>query len=156
MIHFTLRVQDVSRQALTWGTEIPVVRENAFRTGRISLPQVPLDARFRPMLRIYDVDRHGGSVAIRFFDDDGVLLSEESVELIVPVGNQHPDPSGPATPDFYYPAWAQVSDFVARHPQLADHDRVRIEVEPPAGVHFWAFISVTNNETQHVTLITPQ
>lgn len=153
-IHFSLRVQDMSRQALTWGTEIPVVREHEFRTGRLSLPQIPLDARFRPMLRIYDVDRHGGSVAIRFFDEDGVLLAEESVELIVPEGYQRGD--GLLYYDYWYPAWAQVGDFVARHPQLAGNDRVRIEVEPQAGVRFWAFVSVTNNETQHVTLITPQ
>jgi hypothetical protein len=153
-IHFSLRVQDVSRQAQTWGTEIPVVREHEFRTGRLSLPQVPLDARFRPMLRIYDVDRDGGAVAIRYFDNDGVLLAQESVQFIVPEGSQRPD--GLFYYGYWYPGWAQVGDFVARHPQLAGNDRVRIEVEPPAGVHFWAFVSVTNNETQHVTLITPQ
>lgn len=148
-IHFSLRVQDLSRQSSTWGTEIPVVREHEFRTGRVQLPLVPLDARFRSMLRVYDVDRLGGSVAIRFYDDDGVLLAVSSLPLDVP------NPTTQIT-GVWYPGYLQMGDFVAWHPQLAGHDRVRIEVEPPAGVHFWAFVSVTNNETQHVTLITPQ
>lgn len=37
------------------------------------------------------------------------------------------------------------------------HDTVRAEIEPlTEGLRYWAFVSVTNNETQHVTTITPQ
>jgi hypothetical protein len=34
---------------------------------------------------------------------------------------------------------------------------LRIVIEPTHGVNsFWGFVSITHNETQHVTLITPQ
>lgn len=37
-----------------------------------------------------------------------------------------------------------------------DSDRLRVEIEPATGQPpVWAFVSVTNNETQHVTAITP-
>jgi len=44
----------------------------------------------------------------------------------------------------------------ARHP-LAPGNPIRIEVRAPeGGSRFWAFVSVTNNQTQHVTIISPQ
>jgi hypothetical protein len=40
--------------------------------------------------------------------------------------------------------------------ELADVPRVRVDVEAvSAGLRFWAFASVTNNATQHVTVVTP-
>lgn len=50
-----------------------------------------------------------------------------------------------------------MSDFVVSVIGPASSPFVRVEVEPLGeGARFWAFVSVTNNETQHVTLITPQ
>lgn len=46
-VETTLRVQDASRQSLTWGTEIPVVRERDVLTRAFSFLDVPTDARFR-------------------------------------------------------------------------------------------------------------
>src|SRR5260370_32300719 len=41
-------------------------------------------------------------------------------------------------------------------PELQGVDRVRIEITPATdGLRLWAFVSVTNNETQHVTVIAP-
>jgi hypothetical protein len=40
---------------------------------------------------------------------------------------------------------------------LAKDAAVRVEVTPlTAGSRYWAFVSATNNTTNHVTLITPQ
>lgn len=56
-VTFQLRVQDISRQAQTWGTTIPTVRESdAFTTGTASLTDVVQNADFRSMLRIYGFD----------------------------------------------------------------------------------------------------
>src|SRR5713101_5131166 len=55
-VQLNLRVTDLSRQALTWGTELPIVRERDFFTTPLTLINVPTDSRFRQALRIYDVD----------------------------------------------------------------------------------------------------
>jgi hypothetical protein len=40
---------------------------------------------------------------------------------------------------------------------VEDSARARIEIEPTLpDMRVWAFVSITNNETQHVTLVTPQ
>jgi hypothetical protein len=34
--------------------------------------------------------------------------------------------------------------------------QVRIEIEPfSAGVAFWSYVSITNNDSQQITLVTP-
>lgn len=43
------------------------------------------------------------------------------------------------------------------HLRLAWPQSARIEVQPlTAGSRYWAVVSLTNNETQLVTLVTPQ
>lgn len=160
---FNLRIQDLSRQSQTWGTEIPVVREHEFRTGVIQLLNVPLDERFRQMLRVYDPDGRGTTqVLIRIFsmDDQEGPGSQPLVQTIVTLAT----PAGVPTASGYpsAPGYVQLADF-GNMPELEGVERVRVEVEPvdnllnpDAEVRIWAFVSVTNNETQHVTTITPQ
>jgi hypothetical protein len=142
---FNLRVFDKSRQSLSWGTEIPVVRERDVRTGTVVLPNVPTDSRFRTMLRVYDFDGAlNHTVLVRFYADQDVL-AETRLTL------SH---LGEVTGDI--PGYAQIGNFTDTFPQLSAFTRLRIEITPISeGVRFGAFISVTNNETQHVTTITP-
>jgi hypothetical protein len=56
----------------------------------------------------------------------------------------------------FKPGYAQI-DFSTRFPTASQYSRLRIEIEPLAGTtRYWAFVSITNNETQHVTLVTPE
>jgi hypothetical protein len=121
-----LRVGDASRATATHGTEIPVVRESDFTTGKIVLLDAPFDARlpFRVRLRIYSLAKTSGPVTI-----EGV----GQVALT------------PA-PDFFTPSYAEVTD-------LPPGQRIVIL---PSGVPLWAFATVTNNDTQQITTITPQ
>jgi hypothetical protein len=156
---FNLRVQDVSRQAETWGTELPVVRESEFRSGRIELLNIPLDDRFRQTLRIYDPDAHEHArFRIALYDttavaqglerSPGTLVAEMIVEA--QTGKTY-RPGFPRVPSV-----AQLANFRDLLPNLPSSARLRIEIEPvTSGMRFWAFVSVTNNETQHVTLVTP-
>ncbi len=159
-----LRVQDVSRQAQTWGTEIPAVREGRFLTAAFDLLDVPLAAGFRQTLRIYDVDALPGATAVvRSYKIDSTavypnrqtnpqpapdtLLAEKVIVL-----QTEQRPESPAF-DFGY---AEIAS-VAAIPELQGADRIRIEIIPAAeNRRLWALVSVTNNETQHVTVITPQ
>src|SRR5215212_133519 len=64
-LHFYANVRDVSRQADSWGAEIPIVREADFMRDQISFPAVPLDPKYRQTLRIYGVDGVQAEVVVR-------------------------------------------------------------------------------------------
>ena len=151
LVAFESRVQDLSRQSQTWGTEIPVVRENQFVTRPVELLNVPVDQRFRLMLRIYDIDgRNNGTVRVSVypFPGRGASIGDIDLQLQPPTGG-HPK---------YKPAYAQLSDVRGLIPAGFDVGTVMgVRVTPlTPDLRIWAFVSVTNNETQHVTVITPQ
>ena len=111
---------------------------------------MPLDPTFRSLVRVYDFDPAPGHfVMIRPFKPDELqvkhdeLLKEISVPLKIPISTEQ------------NPGYAQLA--VNGLPELSSNGTVRIEVSPGTpGLRFWAFASVTNNETQHVTIVTPQ
>lgn len=136
-----LRVQDLSRQSLTWGTEIPTIWESDLLVQEADLLPVPIDPRFRQTLRIY----HLGPAATFFVNayslQNGGLVGSATLSTTDGLETR-------------YPASAEigVSALLGNLPE----GQVRIEVVPPTDLRYWTFISVTNNETQHVTSITPQ
>jgi hypothetical protein len=150
-ISFNARIQDVSRQALTWGTEIPIVHEREAVSGTLYLVNVPADDRFRQTLRIYDFDgRDGAQVMVRVYPNaSSTLLSESVITLKQGSIDDSPSPG--------WPAMAQLAFADIAGAPLVNGTRLRLEITPitPA-LRIWAFVSVTNNETQHVTTITPQ
>lgn len=150
---FGLRVRDLARQASSAGTEIPLVREKHFRQDTIYLLSVPVEARFRVALRAYDPDATGQVLLrVRVFSAAGSPpLYEQTLRLDPPTQNLLPEYNNyPA-----YPGYAQILNLETLVP--AGIGSVRIELTTlTADSRFWAFASVTNNDTQHVTLITPQ
>ena len=161
-VRFNLRVQDLSRQSETWGTEIPVVRESEALTGSSSLINVAVGPGFRQTLRIYDFDSAlDASVMVRFYavestnrtpirDQHSVMPDRLLLEL--PVALRTADSGQGRTA---HPGYADLLDFGSR-PELAGLDAVTIEITPFGEMRYWAFASVTNNETQHITVVTPQ
>ncbi len=144
-VDIALRVQDISRQALTWGTAIPVVRSVEFHTIA-RLIGVPTDSRFRTTLRVYGYGGTADPITVRIFDP-------ASSQPLVDTPWQLQGTSNGQT----YPAYLQIDGLADVFPQIRGHDVIRVEVESasnPARL-LWAFISVTNNETQHVTVIAP-
>lgn len=142
------RVRDLSRQALTWGTELRVVRESAIRQNEpIDLLNVPLDARFRQTLRVYDIGGRQYNVLLRFFDSNGNAITELSLPLAPGTFS--------ASGYLLAPSYVELGSLVDAVPQLMGRDRVRVQVVPTLQTaRLYAFISITNNETQHVTTIT--
>lgn len=151
-IAFNLRVKDLSRQAQTWGTEIPVVPAADTFTTALDLVNVPIDARFRQTLRIYDFDGFSHhKVRLRIYPLTGSTPLIDR-ELVLSEGR-----NGGAMLDVMYPGYVQINFLAEAFPQIREHDRVRIRIESASSqLRFWAFVSITNNETQHITLITPQ
>ncbi|MGH9457088.1 MAG: hypothetical protein ACRD2J_05545 [Thermoanaerobaculia bacterium] len=151
-LHATLHARDLSRQSESWGTEIPVVREDDL-PSKIVLLNVPLDDRFRRMLRIYDLRGIDGvTVSMRWFRaDTGEEVASERV-LLRTVARCAIGPCW--LPD---PAAASIPIEPPFPAGLEPGDRLRIEIEPAsADMKVWAFVSITNNESQQVTTITPQ
>lgn len=140
----SVRVTDLTRQADSHGVEIPVVRRRDFREDRIALIGVPIDPRFRNTLRIYSLSPNQSFV--------NVMISNEWRQV-------------PLTPgaDEFEPHFAVVTDFPPT-PQLpAGKTTIEVYVDTPRGpggavipgTPIWAFITVTNNDTQHITTVTP-
>lgn len=142
-VAMNLRVFDTSRSAENFGTEIPIVREREFADVRpLVLVGIPTDPRFRNTLRIYSAG-DGGFVSLTI-QGTGVRV-QHTLRL-------------PAQSDTDHPGYIEFSNF----PQNAGVVRVTIDgsslnrTPPLPNVNYWAFVSVTNNATQHITTITPQ
>ena len=144
-LSFALRVTDLSRSATSAGTELPVVRERDFRTATTNLLNVPTDPRFRLTLRLYEMSLDQASFSIRVLDQDSNAVLGERVVSVATTA-----PQGALR---FEPGYREVSDLGS----LVAGSHVRVEVSPlTAGSTFWTFISATNNDTQQITLVTPQ
>lgn len=146
-VAFQLRIRDVSRESDSLGTEVPVVRESEMFIGddEITLLDVPLDPRYRTKLRVYFLPDAG--------TDD---LAYVNVKVV-------PAEGGP--PSFLFtlltrqcsgvacawtPFYGELDVAAAGNGKRAD-----LYVDTIVGGPVWAFASVTNNNTQEVTLVTP-
>jgi hypothetical protein len=134
-----LRVYDSTRAAHNFGTELPVVYDRElFRNEPILFPGVPADPNFRNTLRIYATA--ATTITVDFESSTGT----KSVQVPLRPGANRFDP-----------AYAQSGDFPS------GGGPIRVVLTPPAagepgfGVPYWAFISVTNNDSQFITTIRP-
>lgn len=146
---FALRTRDVSREAESFGTDIPVVHErHMFRDVDLTLLDVPLDPRYRAKLRVYAFD----PLATNFGPFIGVVTDPPGP--VVPIGPTGVQLARNCSGNGCYatPLYGEM-DLPAQGPGVrAD---VYLDTETVAGSPVWAFITVTNNETQQVTIITP-
>lgn len=150
-VSMSLRVADISRNALNGGTDLPVIREGDLLRNAAQLFNVPLDAqKFRVLLRIYELAYTNSEFVVRIYpqdDDSGVS-----------VHNVHLTAFTPQTGAFRNEAaYAQLDVTDLLKLRKAWPAAARIEVQPmKAGSRFWAVVSLTNNQTELVTLVTPQ
>ena len=140
----SLRVWEVTRQGENHGVEIPVVRLEDFDEESIALVGVPTDPKFRLTLRVYGLNRGSPFVNVTW---DGNL-----VQLPLQFSN-----------NVFEPSYAVMTDFrPAPGRTILPYVNVLVEVprgpggELIPGTPIWAFITVTNNETQSITTVTPQ
>ncbi|HEX8155166.1 MAG TPA: hypothetical protein VF698_18685 [Thermoanaerobaculia bacterium] len=138
---FTATVLDESRQAISLGAELPIVREDEFRTAPLEFVDVPLRADYRLTLRVYALDVAGEApVAVEMFDAESNRLVGSTTARLT---RQAHDEA----------AFVQL-DSALPHPNGVS--RVRVRVGSSGVTPIWAFLSITNNDTQQVTILTPQ
>lgn len=152
---FTSRIRDVSREQDTAGTEIPVVRENQITQRTVHLLNVPLAPKFRHMLRVYALPEVANpEVEVRYY------RMTERLSLVadrIPLRTQRLQlRTYPAMQGFLlHPSLAEIPSFHTA-PEFAGETALWIDVVPVTpGLCIWAFVSITNNDTQQVTLVTP-
>lgn len=156
-VTFESRLQDISRSTDGAGTEVPVVREDQIRNAPVYLLNVPIDARFRSMVRVFALPEiPDPEVEIRYFkqpDDSGTNLDTNIYLLRVDRVRLRTRPS---TFEWnLYPSLAEVPN-VETFSELADQSRIWLEIVPlTTGLRIWALMSITNNDTQQVTIISP-
>jgi hypothetical protein len=156
-VHVALRVQDISREEETWGTELPMVPESSFLTTVGVLEDIPLSPGFRSNLRVYDLnpgDGHFARIKLYAVDPsvqvpstappDRLLLDRTIPFSLIDNDRQ------------YRPGMIYVD--LSNLPEFPGVQRVRAEITPGDSnpLQFWALASVTNNTTQHVTTISPR
>ena len=152
-LFFTLRSRDTSRDDRAWGSIVPVVRARDRFTSSFSIVDVPVGPQFRALLRLYAMTPTlPSAVTVRFLKvahpGADSLISEMRPALATPPAQSAP----------YCPAYAQIP--LSGDPSLINAGRIRIEVVPTnASDHvqqYWGFVSVTNNDTQEVSIIAPR
>jgi hypothetical protein len=145
---FSAHIVDQSRSTTDLGAEMPLVRaEDTAHT--IRLLEVPVEDRYRARLRVYDYDSVNGRRVIVLMRSAGAIITSRELTLTgVPVCVT--TPCLPGRPAFGVLDLDQI-------PELRGHDVVDVTVASRTReARIWAFVSVTNNETQAVTLYSPQ
>jgi len=145
-LRYNVLIRDLSRQRKALGTEIPVVREDDWYEDELNLLNVPSDPRFRVALRVYVESDSSffGSVPVRIFRMDS---DETLVDSALPLDSAH---------NGQIPGTNWIANL-STHFAIPAGTPLRIEIGAPmSGERFWAFASITNNSTQHVTVVSPQ
>jgi len=140
-VHFSLLVRDLSRSATDFGTSVPVVREAEMFTRPFTLVNVPSDARYRLGLRLYAYDTIPTTFHVTIAPIGGGNVVDFNVNLLP--AREH--------------AFAFIGDLLAEHPSLIGKGALRIDISPgETASRVWGYVSITNNDTQHVTAIAPE
>jgi len=145
------RIRDTSRQAQTAGTEVPVVRERDFRS-RLRFINIPVDARYRVMLRLWAIgDGPFGNNPPFIAAVPVSLLSTEVPFLPISMTKI------PGTAMSF--GSIDVTSLLTRTP--ANPNTLQVypsgysDAVPLAFPRIWGMLSITNNDTQQVTIISP-
>ena len=145
-----LRIRDVSREAENFGTEVPLVTaEDTTPMFGLGLLDIPVGPKYRQTLRIYNFEgRRPLVVTIR------ILPRGSNEELLVQTYHMDNGDSTRPVEEFpSLPGYVQLNldDLLPK----GYTGRVDVSLGHFPGPRIWAMVSVTNNETQMVTMVTP-
>jgi hypothetical protein len=142
VFHVNALVRDVSRQAEALGTEMPVVRESDWRRDKAVLMNVPGSGSYRVTIRAYAFD---GTPEANLVLPFTVFAMNSTPALRSGTMRLNPSVDGPAygTLELDHPSEVPLRFEFGPLPEFADP-------------RYWVFASITNNATQHVTVISPQ
>jgi hypothetical protein len=134
-VTFTERVFDDARSPLPAGVSVPVVREEAFRP-RLAIADVLAGAQERTQLRIYSMADHPVTVTIDVRPMPFTQANASQLTITVPAAQR--EVAGSASLDL------STSIDSSWRCELASDEPI------------WAMASVTNNDTNEVSIVWPQ
>lgn len=154
------RVHELTHDWDNFGTVVPAVREHDFRRGPTSFHRVPVSENFRSTLRIYNLRETPLMVRISVVGAEGnvsTVITEQTVQ-VGPAFGSDPPPTVPLLPG--YASISVDALFPAGYTGVAGGAGLpagtHIEVTPVTqDVLYWAFMSVTSNSDQRVTVLLP-
>jgi len=156
-LNWNVRIADASRSTETAGTEVALADQSEFRSDGIVLPAVLTGPKYRTAIRVYGVnDGDSAIMNIYALGNLSTPRAQLNINLVNPIRNIVADPF-PSRPAYLF-----IPDLAAAVPALASGGTWLIEIIPhvpvdpgPPLTTMWAFASITNNDTQQVTTVTP-
>lgn len=143
-LNFNIAVRDLSKGDQNLGTEVPVLREDDLYDRAFSISNIPVDQRYRIALRLYDT---AGPSRVR--------MRIHKVNTVTPFVDEvvtlQPNPDGGA-------ATHMIGNLTGVFPQIAGRGPLRIDIIPeiePTSRSLWGLVSITNNGTNQVTIVSP-
>ena len=149
-VQFYSRLIDHSSPTST--IELPIVREPEFRQTKFSLLHVQVNEHSRIDLRIYDPRAFLKTYVLVevYGEDTESMLTSFQVELWAWEGDV--ETLFPPVPSYFY-----LGDMATKYPAVREERSVRITITPlTTGMDCWAMASVTDNDTNRISLFTPQ
>lgn len=139
-LSFAGRVRDLAHENDDFGAELPIVREAEFLHGRIVLPDILLDSRYRTTLRFYSLD-------------DPAAIDIQITQLGTTVGRTSATASKGSVDDVAWTATVDLSSLAV----TGLTRKFTVIINPTVSTaRTWAFASFTNNTTNRVTIASPQ
>jgi hypothetical protein len=140
-VQFDLRLSNSADRSANWGVKIPVVREEEFRDS-VDLINVPTSTDFRSALRVYALDDtfpERASVTVSVYSNLEQLLATTDLSL---AGS---------------PRYGAIMSIAETFPQIGTEKNVRVHIQAQDSVaKLWAFITAVSNQTQYVSVISPE
>ena len=150
----SLRIRDTSQNATSLGDEVPVVRADQ-AAHELTIFDVPVDPKYRALLRIYGFTPAPMPVRVTIYPEIGVPALRQFDVTLHGIVNAAFDPF-PLHPAYIAldPLGDEIRSSIVRRVRIEITNFAPIITPPPAKI--WAFVSLTNNETNQVTLVTPK
>jgi hypothetical protein len=149
-VDLALRFRDISRQKENFGTEVPVVTAaDTTAMFGFGLLDIPVGPGYRSTLRLYNFEgRRPLVVTVR------ILARESMDELLVQTYHMHNGDSTRPVEEFpSLPGYVQLNlDDLLPDGYIG---RVDVSIGHHPGPRIWGMVSITNNDTQMVTMVTP-
>ncbi len=155
-VSFGAFLREHSRAIQPQGVALPVVREAEFLRGVADILGIPIEDGRRLLLRLYDTVPTVGhrSVVIQLLDEDGHAFATSTVDFAS-------DPAWPLFPGeplgmVATPGYAQVDITQLLGDTEYSAGVIHVRLNPSGDFPYWAMVSATDNQSQHVLIMSPQ
>lgn len=155
---FSNRMYERTMKSQPRGIDIPVVREGSFFSTPKMFLAVPTGVGVRVGIRLYDPWAFKPSLPV------GPVLETLTIEALDGLGNvigtvtvRTEVPVRETSTDLSRPGFVGLLNLAQTFPAIDAHMRIHLRVTPnPVGAQYWGMVSVTDNQTQTVSIITAQ